>query len=96
MQLNLDQNTILVAIVIFLLASWFYNIWIAGSEPFHPYYSNFDVLNDQEFSLDRRFDAIPSKSFVNQFERSRHATCVKPDDWRIWQSCDAWRWIPNK
>jgi len=91
-----NQNTILVAGVIFILASWFYNIYIGSGEAFHPYYSNFNLLNDQVFSLDRRIDTVPSKSFVNQFNSSRKATCVDPGDWRLWQSCDAWRWTPNE
>jgi len=44
------------------------------------YYNDFTLLNDQEFSLEkrRRFDTIPNRLFVDQFDTSRRVTCSTP------------------
>lgn len=70
-----------------MLVAYMFCSKVIGKEGFAmtPYYNNWDVLSQDVFSLNRRIDAIPDHSFVKQFEDSRHATCVTPDDWRVWK-----------
>ena len=80
-----NRDMIIMALV--LLGVWMVCRRMQEGFAMTPYYNKWDVLSQDVFSLDRRIDAVPDASFVNQFEDSRHATCVAPDDWRLWQYC---------
>lgn len=44
------------------------------------YYNDFTLLNDSEFSLERRrrLDTMPNALFLKQFDDSRRVTCSVP------------------
>ena len=69
-------------------------LWRGGAKEgfFSPYYQKWDVLSKDVFSLDRRVDAVPDDAFIKHFEDSRHVSCVRPDDWRLWQYCDEYHY----
>ena len=70
-----NMNILYLIIALVAVGLYFYT---PSKEGF--YYNDFTLLNDQEFSLEkrRRFDTIPNRLFVDQFDSSRRITCNKP------------------
>lgn len=67
-------------ILIALLALIAISIYYASSKKEGFFYNDFTLLNDTEFSLEkrRRLDTMPNALFLQQFDDARRVTCSVP------------------